>query len=204
MRSDLYPASYFEGGGDSNYVNYGNDPGWDPTAAVLTSLVAPNAPILEVGCATGWFVRAARQYGLHAYGVDISAWAIAHPADGVKGFISEKSVLDLDEGKFAAVVSWEMLEHVPAEDVPAALAAMKEQLLPGGWLIHRIALADSEHDHHADDDKTHFTVVEREWWLGQFENLGGLTRHPTVEAAYDGVFAGRDWAGRFFAYRLDA
>lgn len=204
MDSSLYPASYFEGGGDSNYVNYSNDPGWDPTAAVVRSLLAPHATLLEVGCATGWFVRAARQYGIHSYGVDVSNWAVNNPAPDVAGFIYEKSVLDLDEGLFAAVVSWEMLEHVPAIDVPEALVRMKAQLLPGGWFIHRIALADSEHDHHADDDKTHFTVVEREWWLTQFENLGGLTRREDIEQRFDRTFAGRDWAGRFFAYRLDA
>lgn len=204
MHSDLYPASYFLGGGDSNYSNYSDDPGWDPTAAVVRSVLKPNASLLEVGCATGWFVRAARGHQIAAYGVDISNWAINNPAPGVENYISEGSVLDIDAGLFDAVVSWEMLEHVPAADVPDALIAMKRSLKPGGWLLHRIALAGDVHDHHADDDKTHFTVVERDWWLTQFEMLGGLTRHPDIEERFDRTFAGRDWAGRFFAYRLDA
>lgn len=209
MDSDTYPEAYFMGGGASNYVNYGNDAGWDLTMDVLTEFLPslPGIDLLEVGCATGWFVAAARARGLAAWGVDVSTWAIAHPAPGVGDYLWQGSVLDLDSRSlpYDVVVSWEVLEHIPQEVVPAALDVMLTvSAIPCLW-VHRIALSDGEHDHHADTDATHVTLKPRAWWQERFAALGGLTPftpRPDIEAALDEAFKDRDWAGRFFAFEV--
>lgn len=202
MDSATYPASYFLGGGDSNYIDYTDDPGWLPTASVLRHHMHPQRnSVLEVGCATGWFVKAARSLSLDAYGVDVSAWAIAHPAPGMVNFIFEQSIVNVDDGDlFDAVVSFEVLEHVPEDVVPDALTAMIDATRSGGLWVHRIALADSAHDHHADDDATHVTIRTREWWMEQFHAAGGLFPRTDIEADFDAAFEDRDWSGRFFAF----
>lgn len=202
MRSDLYPSAYFLGGGDSNYVDYSDDPGWLPSAVALRRFMSPQrSQVLEVGCATGWFVRAARSQGLETYGVDVSAWAISHPAPEVETFIAEQSILDVGDGDlFDAVVSWEVLEHVPEQDVSTALRAMCVATRSGGLQVHRIALKDAAHDHDADGDATHVTIKTRNWWLERFAQVGGLTSRLDVEAEFDAAFTERDWAGRFFAF----
>lgn len=206
MDSSLYPASYFEGGGASNYTGYGDDAGW-PLTALIVKRHALGPALLEVGCATGWFVRTARLQGFDAWGVDISDWAIEHPADGVGEYIAQANVLDIGYGGYGVktyhdvVCSWEMLEHVPEDDVVAALDSMVQTLKPGGLFVHRIALDDASHDHNAHDDETHFTIRPRRWWVDQFEKFGG-EHLPGVEKEFDNAFSDRDWAGRFFAYRL--
>lgn len=201
MTSDLYPASYYRGGGASNYTNYSDDPGWETTMSVLLTHLVPGSTLLEVGCATGWFVRQARGYGMDARGVDISAWAIENPAPGVQDYIAQASVLHLPHGGWDTIVSWEMLEHVPEDEVDAALLSMLAASKDGSVWVHRIALDDANHDHHADDDETHFTIKPRQWWLDTFEELG-LRRLPEIEGDLDAAFADRDWAGRFFAYEV--
>jgi len=208
MESDLYPASYYLGGGASNYANYGDDPGWSVTARTLQELLrlGPAQRILEVGCATGWFVLHALSHGLNVEGIDISQWAIDHPAPGVRQFIRQGSVVDLElyypHADFDVVCSWEMLEHVPEDQVDAALDSMLMVTAPDGLWIHRIALDDAHHDHNAHDDETHFTIKSREWWDSKIrEDIGGV-RVPYIEEALDSAFEGRDWAGRFFAYRV--
>lgn len=201
MTSDLYPESYYRGGGASNYTNYGDDPGWATTMTTLRSHLLSESTMLEVGCATGWFVRKARIHGIAARGVDISEWAINNPAPGVGEYISQASVLDLPEGRWDTVVSWEMLEHIPESDVDAALASMLAATKDGGVWIHRIALDDAHHDHSAEDDSTHFTIKPRQWWEDTFDALG-ILHLPEIENDLNAAFAGRDWAGRFFAYEV--
>lgn len=203
MDPSLYPRAYFMGGGGSNYVDYSDDPGWNLTAVVLRSYLPVGSTLLEVGCATGWFVRAALQWGMDAQGVDLSEWAVANPAPGTQGRLRQCSVIDLPvHERYDAVVSWEMLEHIPEEHVPAALERLANATTNDGLMVHRIALDDASHDHHAHDDETHFTVKSRDWWLERFEQIPGLTRVPRVEDDLDRAFEGRDWQGRFFAYRV--
>jgi cyclopropane fatty-acyl-phospholipid synthase-like methyltransferase len=211
MHSDLYPAEYFLGGSLSNYHNYGDDPGWFPTVKTLQQFLKPGSSILEVGCATGWFVQAARQAGFDAVGIDVSQWAIEHPAPGAEGHIFQASVIDLAASSttprkadrmFDAVVSWEMLEHVPEDLVSSALAAMFTVTRSDGLWVHRIALEDAA-DHHAHDDVTHFTIKPRQFWRDQFAVYDRLSLNRTdFEANLDSAIRGRDWAGRFFAYEF--
>lgn len=203
MDSALYPAEYYLGGGGSNYVNYSDDPGWTATALVLRSFLSKGASILEVGCATGWFVHHANQHGFEAFGCDVSEWAVSNPAPGAEGFLEHRSVLDLQEGvSFDAVVSWEMLEHVPEEHVEASLMKMVGSTTNDGFMVHRIALDDATHDHNAHDDETHFTIKSRDWWMEQFDKIPGLQHRPDLEKRLDTAFKGRDWAGRFFVFRV--
>jgi SAM-dependent methyltransferase len=201
---DLYPEGYWERAEGSNYRSYGDDPGWNATANVMRLVHGPEAEVWELGCAMGWFLKAANESGMHAGGVDISAYAVAHAVPEVKDYVVEGYATDLwflPDAAMDAVCSWEMFEHLTIDRIDMAIDEALRVLKPGGRLWFRIALdeGDGVHDHHADDDATHVSVFTKGQWREIFA-LYGLVHDPGSEKMLDDVFEGRDWAGRFFVY----
>jgi SAM-dependent methyltransferase len=100
--------------------------------------------LLDVGCATGIFVCAAREAGWQAAGLDASAWAVAQArrrcpeARFVSGPLEEA---DFATGSFDVITLWDVLEHVrsPAE----TLQAVRRWLAAEGWLFLNLPNADS-------------------------------------------------------------
>jgi len=108
------------------------------TAAMLVAAFGPKRA-LEAGCATGLLVKALRGAGVDAWGFDFSKWCFenAHPA--VKDRVVWGDILDL--GKHAGapphdlVLTLDILEHLPPDRVPAALANLTALMAPGAILF---------------------------------------------------------------------
>jgi 2-polyprenyl-3-methyl-5-hydroxy-6-metoxy-1,4-benzoquinol methylase len=100
--------------------------------------------LLDVGCATGTFVCAAREAGWEAAGLDASAWAVAQArrlcpeAVFVSGPMEEAA---FPAESFDVITLWDVLEHVrsPAE----TLQSVRRWLAPEGWLFLNLPNADS-------------------------------------------------------------
>lgn len=193
----MYGRGYFELGEGSNYINYGDDPGWEPTVRELHHWLPRHSAILEIGAAKGYFVRAARLSGFRCVGVDVSEYA-------VREAVSEVQWCDITQGlyftdsAFDAVVSWEVLEHVPEDDIPPLAEEMDRVLRPGGLQVHRIGVLIPGREAEFFSDVTHVTPWERARWARVWSDY---EHSPVVERAFDKLFADRDWSGRFFAYR---
>lgn len=90
--------------------------------------VAPDGPILDVGAGEGTLIDALKERG--------------RPASGLERLPSREDIVDLPiqevEGRFAAIVFWHSLEHLP--DAGQVIEAAAARLLPGGVLI--IAVPD--------------------------------------------------------------
>lgn len=86
--------------------------------------VAPDAHILEVGCADGWFGRAAAARGYR----DVTGLDLDPPAD-IVGDVRRWRELGLDGHSFDAVVAFEVIEHGDFGD------ALHDLLKPGGRLM---------------------------------------------------------------------
>jgi len=90
---DEFNEEYFERGittGRSIYENYR----WMPERSLVEAHwfvthmhCHQAAPIMDFGCAKGFFVRALRLLGYRAYGVDISEYAISRAPNDVREFI---------------------------------------------------------------------------------------------------------------------
>ena len=205
--AEAYGPLYWSGGAGSNYGEYGDDPGWNETAEVLRPYLRKDALIIEAGCAYGYFVAAARRAGWAAYGYDPSRYAISQAPTEVKAFVSSGDFTthrnDAGDAIFDMGCSWEMLEHLDGPSVWEGLVNMRSQIVPGGLMIHRIAMADQPDvpPHDAHSDPTHINLQTRAYWHEVFSDLG-MKHRADIEEALDAKFHYRDWRRRFFAYEV--
>lgn len=101
-------------------------PNPDVNPAVLAQLDAIRGPVLDFGCGSGALVAALRVRGVEAFGLEIDRPAIRDSLhDTVRPFITlyEGGLPSpFETGRFATVISSEVLEHIP--DYGAALTEM--------------------------------------------------------------------------------
>lgn len=77
--------------------------------------LSPETRVLDVGCAGGAFLRAARQVGLTPVGVEPSRWLSAyarteHGLDVRSGTLAEQR---FEPGSFDLITLWDVIEHLP-------------------------------------------------------------------------------------------
>jgi glycosyltransferase involved in cell wall biosynthesis/2-polyprenyl-3-methyl-5-hydroxy-6-metoxy-1,4-benzoquinol methylase len=102
------------------------------------SLVAPHAPVLDVGCGRGEFLDLLRDAGAEAVGVDIDEGMVERAR--AKGHEVELGdALDYLErqpaGRFGAIFAAQVIEHLPYDAFLRFLRLARGQLPPGGLLI---------------------------------------------------------------------
>lgn len=204
MRSEAYHEGYWERGEGSNYVSYGDDPGWPVTVAVLRRAVDVDAKMLEIASAKGYFVLHARRAGFECWGVDLSEYAVSKVPDEVKQYVWHGNAVDLpyEDDQFDVTVSWEFAEHVPGEEIDRVLDEIERVTVPGGLVVQRIGITiDGEDTSQQQEDVTHVLEMPRDWWEARFA-ARRWTPVPHIEEMFDRAFTGRDWEGRYFAWQL--
>jgi len=106
--------------------------------------------VYDIGAASGWFMKVAKERGWDPKGNEVSTaaikWAKGHyDIDIEYGFLEE---LRVDLNVYSAIVMWNTLEHVP--DPAKVLSLCNRMLVEGGVLLVRVP-----HNHH--DLKKYFT-----------------------------------------------
>ena len=139
-QGDFYGADYYKPPASDieSAIIYDDNEDKRLTAAMLVAAFGPRRA-LEAGCATGLLVKAMRGSGVDAWGFDFSKWCVenAHPA--VKDRVVWGDILDL--GKFTGgppgdlALTLDILEHLPPDRVPAALANLTDLMAPGAILF---------------------------------------------------------------------
>jgi len=92
LYNEEYYTKYIGDDGD-----YGNREKWYPQfREIAKKIYYDTAPktVLDVGCAMGYLVEALREFGVTAYGIDISEYAISQVAEDVKPYCKVHSILD--------------------------------------------------------------------------------------------------------------
>ncbi|GAB3683219.1 class I SAM-dependent methyltransferase [Angustibacter aerolatus] len=118
------------------------DGAWRPDPAdeafVRRHLVGLDGPVLDVGCGPGWWTAHLHGLGARVTGVDPVPRFVVHarahhpgPAFGVGAF-DDPGVPDHSQ---AGVLSWYSTIHLSPAELPAALAALRRLLVPGGVLV---------------------------------------------------------------------
>ena len=126
---------YFDGPRAYGYGGYYYDGRWIPVARDIIEHFGSQRSlrILDVGCAKGFLVNDLVGLNQHAFGLDISRYALDRCPSEMVGRLHLGSAEDLPfpDNSFDAVVSINTIHNLPR---PEALRALREiQRVSGGW-----------------------------------------------------------------------
>ncbi len=105
----------------------------------LASTLVEGLDVLDAACGEGYGSAVLAASAHSVIGVDISTEAVAHATeryqklDNLSFQQADCTKLDFGEKKFDAIISFETLEHLEAQQ--AMLSGFKRLLKPGGWLM---------------------------------------------------------------------
>ncbi len=133
--------------------------------------------VLDAGCALGFLVKALRDLGVEAYGIDISEYAIAHTDESIRPFCRVCSLTDPLPSDFPAqfdlITCIEVMEHLPEADGKVAIKNLCQ---------HTNTLLFSSTASNDDNDPTHLNVRQSDFWAGAFAEAGfynQVEQYPT-------------------------
>jgi len=136
----LYGETYFHNdeSGVVGYTDYIKDePNIRRTAQrrlkKLEQFVAPGR-LLDVGCATGFFMDEARKRGWTVEGLDVSSFGVSYAQEHFNLAAHHGALTDLtfEPASYNLVTMWDVIEHVP--DPRAYTLRAAELLRPGGLI----------------------------------------------------------------------
>jgi 2-polyprenyl-3-methyl-5-hydroxy-6-metoxy-1,4-benzoquinol methylase len=115
--------------------------------------IPADSRVLDVGCGGGLLLRRAAEKGMIGFGIDRTAPAQVVPQ---VTFFEGSFPSDLPEGfgDFDAITALAVLEHIPAEELPIFLSALRQCLAPDGRIILTVP------SHHV-DAVLHFLIAMR-------------------------------------------
>lgn len=148
------------------------------------------ARVLDIGCAYGPFLAAARDAGLDAYGVDVAPEAV-HYVSGELGIpAASGDILDLDLDRalgtnvFDVVTLWYVIEHFDRLDL--LLAKLCSIVRPGGVLAIStphgagVSARRARGRFYRESPRDHFTIWDRKSAVSLLGAYGFSVRRITV------------------------
>lgn len=114
-------------GGFADPEHYNRTERWNGIAEDLIHLLHPNT-VLELGCGRGSLIKAFRDRGVEAEGIDISEWSIAHPiVPEIASFIRHQAAQDIEITKtYDLIVALDIIEHIPYNFYPELFEKLQQ------------------------------------------------------------------------------
>ncbi len=140
----LYGETYFKNddSGTVGYHNYLEDETnirrtFSRRLDLLHRFIQPGQErkLLDIGCATGFFMDEAHKRGWVVEGLDVSAFAVEYVQEKYGHTAHNSSVLDadfLETGSYSLITMWDVIEHVP--DPKAHIERIADLLHSGGYV----------------------------------------------------------------------
>lgn len=165
--SSVYGEAYYRGDfgsyGPGGYATH--HPNWEDWLDLI-QYFQPGGTLLDLGCAYGYLVAAARKRGYRAFGLDVSSYALLQSPETRRHCVQgDLAGLPWPTGFAEVVCLFDVIEHLP--DPVAALRECRRVLAPGGLLV----LTTPDPLHFDRDDPTHLAERPPSFWLARLEEL---------------------------------
>lgn len=109
---------------------------WDRFAAKLTTLCGAPSSILEIGCAAGWLLKAARDRGWNVAGIEASPKFQTYATETLHLPVKLGTIEDLDTtttNRYDVIVMTDVMEHL--QDPVADLKKLRAVIASDGFLV---------------------------------------------------------------------
>jgi SAM-dependent methyltransferase len=134
-QGDFYGQDYYQSapGARESAITYVDDLDKINLAQLCRTCLGPGR-VLEVGCAMGLLVRQLVAFGVDARGVDFSEYCVRNAPAEIADRVRRMDLLELDfpAASFDTLLVLDVLEHLPPQLLPQALAGLARLLRPGG------------------------------------------------------------------------
>lgn len=174
-----YDEEYFLRGqetGRSNYTDYRWIPELTiPLAERIKKVVGMSGGqfVLDYGCSRGYLVRAFREIGLSAFGVDISQWAIDNCDESVRQFVSSDCrESNICKRVFHWIVCKDVLEHIEPSALVETVRTFLRVMGRGAFIIVPLSNGLGRYVAPQDQaDSTHVVCWTLNEWLAFFQSV---------------------------------
>lgn len=166
-----FTADYYLRGpqtGLSNYENYRwlGEPTMQACRKIIEYLgIRTGDSILDVGAATGMYVKAFRILGMRAYGFDISEWAVAN-ADPL---IREHMSTEMPGRAFDWATMKDCAEHIPYKELCDLFRKLNSSITQGMFVLVPLAVKTDGTYVRPEDEKDSTHVIR--WTLDDWLNF---------------------------------
>ena len=163
----FFDEDYFKDEIKSNYGSYLEYPMFKDFAEYIYKKYSPRS-ILDVGCAKGFCVKWWRKFGLNAFGIDISNYAVSAAPEEVKKYVLKGDIRNINfpDNYFDIVVSLETIEHILDKDLSKAISELYR-------VTKRICIISTPFEKSKDDkDLSHVSIHNKDFWVEKFKSVG--------------------------------
>jgi 2-polyprenyl-3-methyl-5-hydroxy-6-metoxy-1,4-benzoquinol methylase len=171
----VYGAHYYDTYSGGSYEYQGHWREW--FGSLADNIIRQFNPrtVLDAGCAKGFLVRALRERGVEAYGVDSSEYAVSHAGDEIKPHVWVGSITEPLKDRYDLITCIEVIEHLPAADLPAAASVLAEG-------SDRLLLSSTPEGSHL-AEPSHISMRPPEDWAALFAGAG-LLRNLSADVTW--------------------
>lgn len=144
--------------------------------ALIIKMYLKPKKCLDVGCGTGKLVYFLRKFGIEAYGVDVSKYAIEKADKTIKPYLKGGDITNIsyNDNTFDLVVSFDVLEHL---ERPKLRKALDESIrVSKKWILHKIYTYENKWISFLHlKDFSHLSVLSESFWFNMFRSIENVT-----------------------------
>jgi SAM-dependent methyltransferase len=208
---EWFDADYFETGLKSNWsdgYSWSAFAGLFRATADFVASTFPDADsVLDVGCGKGFLVRALREKGRNATGIDVSPWALANAEPDAAPHLERARAETYEPTRpVDLVVAFDLLSRLTEEQALAFLARIRPWTRFGVLATIASFESDDARARHAselaDHDYSHVTLATHAYWHDLFLRAGWRQDplHRVAQRACQEHALPREMGWRVFLY----